>query len=523
MKKYILSIMMLAGALATQAQEAPTTGFLLPRMTTAQKTALVNPAKGLTIYNTDSNVQEINTGTSAAPVWSVVGTSTNSDWTYNGTDAIQATRALASNDIISVRDNGNVFINQGNPFDWTTYTRNGINPKYSSNPANAYPHLVYRTTDNLAYVNPEYNTTSNAQYSLENINYIMRNDHVQNSNQTTKRYTGNISAFDTEGLTFANISEINGMKSYTSVDTGTSSNFGNVWGGLYSTFYGGTGNITSQLLGLSMSATSNSTGSVSTITSSLSSSTNMGTGTVTSMRASNFSSTINASASIPLNTYASTSSVTNNSTLSGLGTENFYGNVMSLTNNGPVKFTSIRGFQQTINNQSGAGSFTNGYGIQTSLNNNSNSTDLIGNMWGISNTLTHNSKASVSNIYGEQTGLTLGANSAGTLSSVFGIRISFSKNAASTTTITNNYGLYLEPIAGGVTNNYAIYSAGGNSYLKDKLLINTTTATDAMLNVNGAIQIGTYTGGTPVAGMIRFNTTTSKFEGYNGTAWVEFH
>lgn len=83
MKKYILSIMMLAGALATQAQEAPTTGFLLPRMTTAQKTALVNPAKGLTIYNTDTNVQEINTGTAAAPVWVQSASNTNS-WSTNG-------------------------------------------------------------------------------------------------------------------------------------------------------------------------------------------------------------------------------------------------------------------------------------------------------------------------------------------------------------------------------------------------------------------------------------------------------
>ncbi len=483
----------------------------MPRMTTAERTAIATPATGLQVYDTTTNSYWYYNGTA----WAV-----NSDeWIHNGTDAIEATRALASNDIISIRDNGNIFINQGNPFDWNTYTRNGINPKYSSNPANAYPYLVYRTTDNLSYVNPEYNTTSNAQYSLENLNFIVRNDHVQNSNQTTKRYTGIITAFDTEGLTFSNISEVNGMKAYTSVNSDTSSNFGNVWGGLYSTYYGGTGNITSQLLGLSMSATSNSIGSVSTITSSISSSTNMGTGTVTSMRAHNLSSVINTTASIPLNSYALTGNVTNNSTSNGLGTENMFGVVMTLTNNGPVKYSSIRGFQQTINNQSAAGSFSNGYGIQTSLNNNSNSTDLIGNLWGISNTLTHNSKASVSNLYGQQTGITLGANSAGTLSSVFGIRISFSKNAASTTTITNNYGLYLEPIVGGVTNNYSIYSAGGNSYLKDKLLINTTSATDAMLNVNGAIQVGTYTGGTPTAGMIRFDSATNKFQGYDGTTW----
>ena len=29
--------------------------------------------------------------------------------------------------------------------------------------------------------------------------------------------------------------------------------------------------------------------------------------------------------------------------------------------------------------------------------------------------------------------------------------------------------------------------------------------------------------GTPTAGMIRFNSTTSKFEGYTGSAWVNLH
>lgn len=52
--------------------------------------------------------------------------------------------------------------------------------------------------------------------------------------------------------------------------------------------------------------------------------------------------------------------------------------------------------------------------------------------------------------------------------------------------------------------------------------IGTTTPTEK-LEVNGAIKIGETSAATPAAGTIRFNTTTSKFEGYNGTAWVEFH
>jgi uncharacterized protein (TIGR02145 family) len=44
-------------------------GFLLPRMTEAQRDAIVNPAKGLMIYNTSSDCVDVNFGTSTAPQW----------------------------------------------------------------------------------------------------------------------------------------------------------------------------------------------------------------------------------------------------------------------------------------------------------------------------------------------------------------------------------------------------------------------------------------------------------------------
>ena len=66
----------------------------------------------------------------------------------------------------------------------------------------------------------------------------------------------------------------------------------------------------------------------------------------------------------------------------------------------------------------------------------------------------------------------------------------------------------------GTTGTDAVYTAGNVG-------IGTSTP-QATLDVNGAIKVGNTTA-TPVAGMIRFNTTTNKFEGYDGTAWVEFH
>ncbi len=44
-------------------------GFLLPRLTTAQRDLINDPASGLQIYNVTNNDIEVNTGTSLLPVW----------------------------------------------------------------------------------------------------------------------------------------------------------------------------------------------------------------------------------------------------------------------------------------------------------------------------------------------------------------------------------------------------------------------------------------------------------------------
>lgn len=50
-------------------------GFLMPRMLEAEKNAIVLPATGLMIYQTDGTAGfYYNSGTPAAPVWTVVGT-----------------------------------------------------------------------------------------------------------------------------------------------------------------------------------------------------------------------------------------------------------------------------------------------------------------------------------------------------------------------------------------------------------------------------------------------------------------
>src|SRR4026207_1811372 len=49
-----------------------TKGFLMPRMTTTERDAIILPATGLTIFNTTLVAYQVNTGTPVTPVWSTL-------------------------------------------------------------------------------------------------------------------------------------------------------------------------------------------------------------------------------------------------------------------------------------------------------------------------------------------------------------------------------------------------------------------------------------------------------------------
>jgi uncharacterized protein (TIGR02145 family) len=100
MKKILFSILVLAGITATAQVkvgsnptiidnsamlqiESTTKGLLPPSMTTAQRTAIASPAKGLIIYDTTLDCLSINKGTSAAPNWECIGASAAPSVTAN--------------------------------------------------------------------------------------------------------------------------------------------------------------------------------------------------------------------------------------------------------------------------------------------------------------------------------------------------------------------------------------------------------------------------------------------------------
>jgi hypothetical protein len=50
--------------------ESTNKGLLIPRLTSAQITAISNPANGLLVFNSDLNMLQVNTGTDTSPQWS---------------------------------------------------------------------------------------------------------------------------------------------------------------------------------------------------------------------------------------------------------------------------------------------------------------------------------------------------------------------------------------------------------------------------------------------------------------------
>jgi len=74
-------------------------------------------------------------------------------------------------------------------------------------------------------------------------------------------------------------------------------------------------------------------------------------------------------------------------------------------------------------------------------------------------------------------------------------------------------------------NNSGLFGASSNLTWNGTVLSTTgfTASSDSTFTSTGALSISKGTTGqrpTPASGMLRFNTTTTEFEGYNGTAWA---
>ena len=111
---------------------------------------------------------------------------------------------------------------------------------------------------------------------------------------------------------------------------------------------------------------------------------------------------------------------------------------------------------------------------------------------------------------------------------VAGNAIEYAQFVAATTTNVNISGGIINGTTIGATTPssgaFTTLSATGATTLSSTLAVTgvATFAANSQFNGTGALKIPVGTTGqqpTPATGMLRFNTTSTKFEGYNGTAW----
>ncbi|MBT0607342.1 hypothetical protein [Aequorivita echinoideorum] len=118
-----------------------TQGVLFPRMTTLQRNAIALPAKGLTIFNTDTNQFQYNSNIPAAPVWNTLSGSTpavgqsvkysNTDITTNVNPAAGINIPVFGNFLWN--DNPSLYVISGNQITITQAGRYLVNINVSLN------------------------------------------------------------------------------------------------------------------------------------------------------------------------------------------------------------------------------------------------------------------------------------------------------------------------------------------------------------------------------------------------------
>ena len=481
-----------------------TKGFLMPRMTTAERTAIATPATGLQVYDTTTNSYWYYNGTA----WTV-----NSDeWTYNGTDAIQATRALANNNTISVTDSGKLYNNIGS-FDWTTQlSPNGLNVAWTVDPKGTYPITNLITSSSLPTTSPNWTSSGYGRYTFGLNHFIVNENHVAAATGASKNYFGSNDFLELHGVT-SPVTLVVGSSNPIQIASTTSSNIGSVIGSQDLAYHFGTGAV-SLLTGHNAIASRNGTGNANTMyayngnvmtaATSSSNTTSMfaanlssahsSPGTMVNLRGVFSSTSIAGTASIPSYTTGILSTVANtSSTVNGAAADLIALQAVA-TNSGAAKFTNLQGFNVSATNAAAAGAFTTGYGISNGFTNSATTTDPIATLYGYTSAINQNGNSPIANMSGIWLTTQTNNTAVAIPNNLYGI--SMATNLRTTTTGTANN---LIGILNNTSNSSAVNSTAVNGLNQTTSVTGAGFATSSIYGIRSNVSNASIgTGTTPI-------------------------
>lgn len=468
-----------------------TKGFLMPRMTTTERTAIATPATGLQVYDTD----------------------TNSQWYFNGTVWVKDFFASDSKWVDDI-DN-NVVLNSTVALDSVKYSNSGY--KLFDKTNTSYTFWRNSTSQHETFDTKTFNFRNLFQTNASKLVTVnpLFNDFTNNA------FYGIVDQTDTHsGKTLLNI------KSLQVIDRNNTNNYNTMYNLWSSAEHYGTGILSN----LYATWSSSIIGPLATVTNSYGS-----YGSVTNFSAN---SSTNSFAGYFYNTQRGTGLNTNvYGVFSSVDAVNSSSNITNVYS-GRFDIQFPNSYTGTITNAYGlfinqrfmgtTTNVTNEYGLYiNNLTRGSSSRYAIYTNDGLiyfkdkvgMGTTTPTVKLDINDsVNQEALKITTGLD--GRILGIRGELLDFKRNGSNYINASNANGNFIFGTGGDATSNI-IYqrmfiTSTGN------VGIATSTPTEK-LDVNGAIKIGSTSAATPTAGTIRFNTTTSKFEGYDGTAWVAFH
>ena len=435
---------------------------------------------------------------------------TAGEWTFDGTNAINAVKATQAGDIAQIVNGKGYNFNLGS-YDWANLTVpdgvGGTVKIWKANPKGT-PFNILATSDTfpLTKVGNPYQGGKNADYGIMHLSHddlLVKNTSVSGNEYSNQEYASKTISIDAIGVTsnVAGVLNQHALNAYNTIDTSTTANFNNVVGINQGASFYGTGNV-SLLSGIVGRSTFSGSGTANNVVGAMFNSGSKGSvGNINMLDGASIISQHQGTGNVNLfrGAYIATdipntqSGLVKNDIITLTAKTDYHS-----TNTGNL--SRLTGVVNEVKSNS-AGSISDAMGVNSFgtittkvtgavkglvsdyIYNNSTSGITLPEISGIYSVANNASKNNITNHIGATIVAWNAVAATGTVDNMVGLLLRNTNASGSTAAVTNRYGLKVEDIVG-ATNNYALYTGLGTVAIGGNVGIGTTTPTEK-LEVSG--------------------------------------